>query len=97
MKKLMIVFAIVFAVAVFSGCASRTTMVNWFTTGDVIMELRGEATNIVWFGVFGEQNYPSVEQVARDNGITRIATVERFWRLGTFGLWIEYTTIVTGQ
>jgi len=96
-KKLMIILAIVLAVGMCAGCASRTTITNWYSTGTVTMEKRGWAKNTVWFGLFGEENYPSAERVAQENGITRLATVERYWKLGVFGLWIEYTTIVTGE
>jgi hypothetical protein len=61
------------------------------------MAKRGEASNTVYFGLFGVENYPAYDQVAKDNGITRIATVERYYKLGVFGLWTTYTTIVTGE
>ena len=97
MKKLIMILAIALAVVLFSGCASRTNIINWYSAGTVEMMLRGEATSIVWLGLFGSENFPSAERVARENGITRIASVERYRRLGTFGLWVEFTTIVTGE
>ena len=97
MKKLIIILAIALAVGICVGCASNTTITNWYSTGTVTMVKRGEAKNTVWFGLFGEENYPSAERVAHENGITRLATVERYWKLGVFGLWIEYKTIVTGE
>ena len=71
--------------------------VNGTFLHDISMDHRGEETSIVWFALFGTENYPPVERVARDNGITKIATVERYSKLGTFGLWTEFTTIVTGE
>jgi len=97
MKKIIILLAFALAVVTFTGCASRTNTTNWYGFGTVTMEKRGEATSTVWFGLFGEENYPPAERVAKENGITRIATVERYWKLGVFGLWINYTTIVTGE
>ncbi|MCL2043965.1 MAG: TRL-like family protein [Treponema sp.] len=95
MKKILLIPALV--VITFAGCASFTRNVNWYSSGDVAMEMRVEARNVVYFGLFGERSYPSAEQLARENGITRLATVERYWKLGVFGLWIEYITIVTGE
>ena len=88
------------AVFVISGCASTTNAFSAgvvSTAGDVRMSMRGEETATVWFGIFGEYNYPPVDKVASDNGITKIATVERYYRIGVFGLWVDYTTIVTGN
>jgi len=100
MKKLIIILAIAMVVFVISGCASLSqgtgTVVS--TAGDVRMEKRGEETATVWFGLFGgDYNYPPIDKVAADNGITKIATVERYRKLGVFGLWADYTTIVTGN
>jgi len=97
MKKIIILLAFALVVVMFTGCATHTSIVNWYSSGTVTMEKRGEATNTVWFGLFGEENYPLVERVAKENGITRLASVERYWKLGVFGLWIDYTTIVTGE
>jgi len=98
MKKLLIVIAIALTVLVISGCASiKTSTVQFVSTGTVTMATRGEASNTVWFGIFGGHNYPPIDQVAKDNGITRIATVEHYSKLGVFGLWTVYTTIITGE
>ena len=99
MKKLITILVIIMAVFVISGCASRAAAISGgivSTAADARMELRGEETATVWFGAFGTFNYPPFEKVARDNGITKIATVERYYKVGVFGLWVEYTTIVTG-
>jgi len=97
MKKLLIVLFAAVAVFVISGCASITTQAVWASTGTVVMTKRGEASNTVYFGLFGKENYPAIDQVAKDNGISRIATYERYYKLGVFGLWTTYTTIVTGE
>ena len=100
MKKFLIVIAAALAVFVISGCASvRTSSATsqFVSTGTVTMEIRGEASNTVWFLFFGEENYPSIERVAKENGINRIATVEFYTKTGIFGLWTVFTTIVTGE
>ena len=99
MKKLLIVLFVAATVFVISGCANLTAWGagGFISTGTVVMAKRGEASNTVYFGVFGVENYPAFDQVASDNGITRIATVERYSKLGVFGLWTTYTTIVTGE
>ena len=98
MKRLIIILAVGLAAFAFAGCVSSAQGVGSFfnTSAAAEIDLRGEATNIVYFGMFGEKTYPPVEMVARDNGITKIATMERYRRIGVFGLWIEFTTIVTG-
>ena len=98
MKKFIIISAIILAAFVFMGCASvSTSNVNYFSDGPVTMQKRAEATNTVWLGMFGERNYPVPTEVALENGITKIATVERYRKLGVLGFWTEYTTIVTGE
>ena len=99
MKKLIIVLVIALSVFIFAGCASVYVKPTPFiSTGTVVMNLRAEETNTVWLGMFGKgPTYPLAERVAQQNGINRIATVERYWKPGVFGLWTEYTTVVTGE
>jgi ABC-type glycerol-3-phosphate transport system substrate-binding protein len=97
MKKFIIITALLLALSIFAGCASSAMGTSQFFSNEVSIEKRGEETNTVWFGVFGAENYPPAERVARDNGIKRIATVERYIKVGVFGLWADYTTIVTGE
>jgi hypothetical protein len=47
--------------------------------------------------LFGKESYPSVEQVAKENGINKIATVEYYYKPGILNLWINFITIVTGE
>ena len=99
MKKLIIVLAIASAVCLFAGCASHLNgraNYTWYNTS-VTVNLRGEETSTVWLGLFGTQTYPAAEKVAKDNGINKIATVERYSKPGILGLWTDYTTIVTGE
>jgi len=97
MKKLLIALFVAVTVFVISGCASMTNQALWVSTGTVTIAKRGEASNTVWFALFGEENYPALDKVATDNGITRIATYERYYKPGVFYLWVTYTTIVTGE
>jgi len=99
MKKLLLILAVIIAGLVITGCASSLSFLGTQTiiNGDVSVTRSGEATNTVYLGLFGKETYPSAQQVARDNGISRIATVERYSKLGVLGLWIEYTTVVSGQ
>ena len=96
MKKFILILALVFAVLIISGCASTTSNANFFVSNAAVAK-QAEATNHVWFGLFGDKNYPSAAQVALDNGIHKIASVERYVKAGIFGLWLEYTTIVSGE
>ena len=98
MKKLLIVLFVAIAVFVISGCAAtKSSIAQFVSTGTVTMAKQAEASNTVWFGIFGDYTYPPIDQVAKDNGITRIATVEHYSKLGVFGLWTVYTTIITGE
>ena len=98
MKKLLIVLFVAVTVFVISGCASTNAghTIHLNTSADARMEKRGEESATVWFYLFGDYNFPPIDKVAKDNGITKIATVERFQKLGVFGLWTTYTTIITG-
>ena len=100
MKKLIIVPAVALTVFIFAGCASvlnGSGNYTWYSTGTVMINLRAEETNTVWLGMFGKGTYPLAEKVALDNGINRIASVERYVKVGVFGLWADYTTVVTGE
>jgi ABC-type glycerol-3-phosphate transport system substrate-binding protein len=99
MKKLaMIAVAVVAMCLSAAGCASFATGPATFYSDTVKPGIiRGEATGRVWLGVFGEETYPPVERVAKENGISKIATVEHYAKLGIIGLWMDYTTIVTGE
>ena len=97
MKKILFLLVILVSVFIITSCAAISSKSTHFINGDTRMEKRGEDTNTVYFLLFGSETYPSAERVARENGITQIATVEKYWKLGVFGLWINYTTIVTGS
>ena len=56
-----------------------------------------EVTHRVWLGWFGVRNWPSIAETAGSGGITKIATVEYYSTPGILGLWVDYTTIVTGN
>jgi len=58
---------------------------------------RGEATSRIWIGIFGKGGFPTIESVAKENGITKIATVEHTITPGILFIWADYTTIVSGQ
>jgi len=98
MKKIILVLAAIAVICVFSGCASMSQGLNGFvnSSADATMQIRGEETATVYFGLFGEFNYPPYDKVAKDNGISKISTIERYYKVGLFGIWINYTTIVTG-
>jgi hypothetical protein len=57
----------------------------------------GQAESRIWFTYFGDKSYPTVKEAADSAGITKIATVEYYARLGMLGLWMDYYTIVTGE
>ena len=98
MKRFLIVLAVALTVFVISGCATRSEGTKAFvSTGTVTMAKQAQASNTVYFGIFGQEDYPAIDKVAKDNGITRIATVERSYKVGVFGLWTTYTTVITGE
>jgi hypothetical protein len=97
MKKFAVILTVVLAVFVFASCATNYPNTTWYSAGAVSVQTRAEGSNTVWFGVFGEGTYPLAEKLAFENGITRIATVERYFKVGLFGLWIVYTTVITGE
>jgi hypothetical protein len=85
-----------------AGCASYPASAFWgpgnlYSDTATLGEKRGEATSRVFLFLFGKESYPPVERVAKENGIAKIATVEHYSRLGILAIWIDYTTIVTGE
>ena len=73
-----------------------------FPVGLVLSEVNGSGsksatlTRRVVLGVFGN-GYASVAETAQKGSITRVATVEYYQTLGFLGLWVDCTTIVTGE
>ena len=101
MKKFSIILLAVGLVLILSSCATTKTS-NLFGpgnywSGDVPITLVGYETSRVWLGFFGTTSFPPVHEVARNAGITRIAVVEHFTQLGILGLWVDFTTKVSGQ
>jgi hypothetical protein len=101
MKRPLFMAVVIIAVCFLAvGCASTPALAffgNYYSDAVTVGEKRGEATSRVYFSLFGQESYPSVERVAKENEITKLATVEHYSRLGFLGIWIDYTTIVTGQ
>jgi len=58
---------------------------------------KGQATGKVWLFIFGKEYFPSAAKVASDNGIRKIASVEYNVRPGILCIWMDYTTIVSGE
>jgi hypothetical protein len=88
---LMLVFGIML-----SGCSINLGHSNFYSDTVKVGEKRGQASNTSLFGVIGD-GYPKVEKVAKKNDITKIGTVEHYFEIGFLGLWVTYTTIVTGE
>jgi len=101
MKKLIIILMTVMTISLVTGCASfnfnSPVGRHAFNTETASIVTRGEATNRVWFSIFGEEFFPTVERIARENNIKKIATVEYSIKPGILMLWMDYTTIVTGE
>jgi hypothetical protein len=94
-----LVIVLVFGIML-SSCATQAASAllgpGNFYSDTTTMEKRGEKSNILVLGLFGN-GWPKVDKVAKDNGITKIATVEHYSELGALCLWTKYTTIVTGE
>jgi hypothetical protein len=103
MKKFSCMVMVLLAMCLLAaGCASVPASAlfgpgNYYSDTVTVAAKRGEAASTVWLGCFGKESYPPVERVAKDNGINKLATVEHYAKPGFLGLWITYTTIVTGE
>jgi hypothetical protein len=103
MKKPVIMVVAILAMCLFmAACASVPASAflgpgNYYSDTVITGAIRGEATSRVYLGLFGKESYPPVERVAKDNEISKIATVEHYSQLGILGIWTDYTTIVTGE
>ena len=112
MKNLFKLLGIIAVVAIIgftmASCASVNTTVSGGLLGggektrDYVLSggsiaKSGQASSTVWFGIFGKETFPSVVSVAKANGITKVATVEHYQKLGFLGLSTEFITIVSGE
>jgi hypothetical protein len=103
MKKLIIMTATIATLCLLvAGCAAMPASAllgpgNFYSDTVKTGTIRGEATSRVYLSLFGTESYPTVERVAKENGINKIATVEHYARPGIFAIWTDYITIVTGE
>jgi hypothetical protein len=106
MKNVFKFLGIITIVAIIGLSVTSCASYNWapFTNiqGDyfnssVSVAKKAQATNKIWLWIFGTDSFPSAAKVAQDNNIKRIATVEYNVRPGILGLWMDYTTIVSGE
>ena len=87
-----------------TGCASApqtqgTRLVQIISNANADSVKISRLTDTAYLGFInpGGTTYPSIADTAKAGGITKIATVEYYSRSGILWLWIDYTTIVTGQ
>ncbi|MCL1836243.1 MAG: TRL-like family protein [Treponema sp.] len=78
------------ALSLFNGPHPTLSSVN------AVSEKTGTASSTVVFG-FGRTTYPTISEAAGNGGITKIATVEYYNKPFFFRLFVQYTTIVTGE
>ncbi|GHV34716.1 hypothetical protein AGMMS4952_27100 [Spirochaetia bacterium] len=101
MKKMFLLVSAVALVALFASCASTPGGLGGpgpaFSQVNGNSVKTGEASSTVVFGIFGKVSFPPAWQVAKDNGITKIATVEYYKQPGVFGITTKYFTYVTGE
>jgi hypothetical protein len=107
MKKHGFLWAGIAAIAIlFIGCASQPAKSGYqdghrpltiVSSLNESSEKTGTLTSRVWLGLFGEVTYPSISETAKQSGITKIATVEYYNKRGILNLWVDYTTVVTGE
>ena len=103
-------FILSFAVIMMTGCASTPQWDSLISSGgiktiqvigngNVSSTKMSKLTGTVYLGFISPDGttYPSIADTAKAGNITKIATVEYYSKLGVLGLWVDYTTIVTGQ
>jgi hypothetical protein len=112
-NKLLLVMLVCLLALVFGSCASIniTALMGVNAPGSHVFHARdqvakndliaiqktGELTSKLWLGFIGEETFPTVAQVAKENGITKIASVEYKIKPGILCLWVEYTTSISGE
>jgi len=100
MKKVLLVVALAVSVSMLGGCAAFLTpsiYAQQYYGDNASVSKTAEKTSQVWLNFFGTESYPSAAKVAKENGISKIASVERYSKAGIFFLWTEYTTVVSGE
>jgi hypothetical protein len=106
MKNVFKFIGIITIVAIIGLSVTSCASYNWapFTNvqGDyfnssVSISKKAQATNKIWLGIFGTESFPSAAKVAQDNNIKKIASVEYNVRPGIFCIWMDFTTIVSGE
>ena len=102
MKKITLITAAVVVLFMAAGCASFNFQPMMDSTGgyinsDVRIIREGSASSRVYLGFFGSETFPTVERVAREARIERIATVTYTVTPGILAIWMTYTTTVTGE
>jgi hypothetical protein len=104
MKKMMLL-ALVLCVGIstlFVGCATvrpynvLAPTITGVVSDATIAKVASE-TSVIVLDVFGGTQYPLAAEIAKKNGIKKIASIEYSVKLGFLGLWGEYTTTVSGE
>lgn len=93
LKKLKLFIAIIAAAAFLSGC-SLTLPVN--ATSNPVGEKVGTAKATGYFGVLFFDADASIQQAAKNGGITKISTVD-IKHTSVLNIIVTYETIVTGE
>jgi hypothetical protein len=94
MKKAIVVIALVFAVVALMGCPSVNLPVA--AAGATVGAKTGQSSGQLILGIIGDVD-AGMLAAAKNGGITKIATVDVQQKLNFGGIFIIYTTTVTGE
>jgi len=103
MKKFLLIASVAIAGLTAAGCASTPAGSLFGAPKVQFSQVNGSSskvvkdTSTVVLGVFGTRSYPAAADVAKANGISKIASVEYYTKPGILFLWSTYETIVTGE
>ena len=90
----------VVSVLFLNGCASRLApayMAQCYYGDVASVSKQAQGSSVVVLGWFGTETYPSAATIAKNNGISKIASVERYMRPLFLSIVVEYVTIVSGE
>ena len=93
-KTVAMIMALTIICFLVAGCAT-VTLPAAATTNPVGSKV-GQASGRIWLYAFGTAD-AGIQAAAKNGGIRNISTVDVTQELGILGLWVDYTTTVTGE
>lgn len=95
MKKISLFVLVMICAATLFSCATITTPVS--ATSNEMGSKVGVASGKTFLSIFGGDTNSSIQEAAKNGGITKVSSVDFSYNPGILGIVQSYTCTVTGE